>query len=65
MQKESGASRWWLWVTVWFYDDIKDIIEICRVAAYLNNCIQPTPGICGGFLHIFWRRRLMHDVGIK
>jgi len=42
MQKESGASRWWLWVTVWFYDDIKDIIEICRVAAYLNNSINPT-----------------------
>ena len=48
MQKESGASRWWLWVTVWFYDDIKDIIEICRVAAYLNQSINPTPGSgCG------------------
>jgi len=28
-------------VTVWFYDDIKDIIEICRVAAYLNHAIKP------------------------
>ena len=25
----------------WFYDDGKDIIEICRVAAYLNNYLQP------------------------
>jgi hypothetical protein len=27
-----------------------------------SHRIQPTPGICGGFLHIFWRRRLIHDV---
>ncbi|MFZ3116038.1 MAG: hypothetical protein WA133_11060 [Syntrophales bacterium] len=42
MQKESGVSRWCLWVTGWFYDDIKDIIEICRVAAYLNMKIMLT-----------------------
>jgi len=48
MQKESGASRWWLWVTIWFYDDIKDIIEICRVAAYLNQSFKPTgDSFCG------------------
>ena len=41
MQKESGASRWCLWVMVWFYDDGKDIIEICRVAAYLNHSLHP------------------------
>jgi len=29
-------------VTVWFYDDIKDIIEICRVAAYLNLSVHLT-----------------------
>jgi len=27
----------------WFYDDGKDIIEICRVAAYLNPALQRTP----------------------
>ncbi len=26
---------------VWFYDDGKDIIEICRVAAYLNHSLHP------------------------
>ena len=33
----------------WFYDDGKDIIEICRVAAYLNNLINPT----GEFRSVF------------
>ncbi|MDO8786119.1 MAG: hypothetical protein Q7J12_07875, partial [Syntrophales bacterium] len=42
MQKESGASRWCLWVTGWFYDDGKDVIEICRVAAYLNKTVDVT-----------------------
>jgi len=44
MQKEGGASRGWLWVMRCFYDDGKDIIEICRVAAYLNQSINPTGG---------------------
>ncbi|MFZ3253980.1 MAG: hypothetical protein WA133_06855 [Syntrophales bacterium] len=36
-------------MTGWFYDDIKDIIEICRVAAYLNQTLKPTAGTFGGF----------------
>ncbi|MFZ3115022.1 MAG: hypothetical protein WA133_02935 [Syntrophales bacterium] len=47
MQKESGSGRWCLWVTGWFYDDIKDIIEICRVAAYLNELLHRIAGKSG------------------
>ncbi|MFZ3254194.1 MAG: hypothetical protein WA133_07940 [Syntrophales bacterium] len=44
-KREYNAKGEWrqrvvFWVTGWFYDDIKDIIEICRVAAYLNHGIH-------------------------
>ena len=70
MQKESGASRWWLWVTVWFYDDIKDIIEICRVAAYLNQSLHLTANssavferLCPAFKQVVFQGLVLRSVG--
>jgi hypothetical protein len=54
-KREYNAKRKWCQPVVamdglgGFYDNIMILLETCRVAAYLNTCIQPTASKRGAF----------------